>query len=49
MRKHHIRHRAPDAGCGVNALSGLQVRHICRLDKMRKHRIRHHDRMPDAA
>ncbi len=40
MRQHHIRHRAPNAGCGVNALSGLQVRHICRPDKMRKHRIR---------
>ncbi|EKG0290543.1 hypothetical protein [Escherichia albertii] len=49
MRKHHIRHRAPDAGCGVNALSCLQVRHDCRPDKMRKHRIWHRARMPDAA
>ncbi|EFA4952685.1 hypothetical protein DWG88_00285 [Escherichia coli] len=27
MRRHRSRHRAPIAGCGGNALSGLPIRH----------------------
>ncbi|XJK95277.1 hypothetical protein AB2F46_24735 [Escherichia coli] len=40
-RKRRIRHRAPIAGCGVNALSGLRSATAVGIDKTRKRRIRH--------